>query len=137
MQIYKRQINKNEIFCCSLKDAKELFRDTEVNLQFAYPLRDYEYFYQYMSFLKKHVKGKVIASMEMAAHQTDPSLSFYVLNEKEFSEELKKEFKSNVLPKFYQFYLSKLYDSAIHMPTLYHMLAEILGNKINIYYTTR
>ena len=41
MKINARPLNEGETFVCSMKKAKEMFKNTDVHLNFAYYTRDY------------------------------------------------------------------------------------------------
>ena len=41
MKVKVRPLNEGETFCCSIRKAKEVFRNTDVYLDFSYLGRDY------------------------------------------------------------------------------------------------
>mgnify|MGYP003298527029 CR=1 FL=1 len=110
MEVKIRPLNKGETFCCSVKCAKSLFKNTNVFLNFAFLGRDYATFANTKDayYLKNKIKGRVIASLYAHSKTEKSILSFYVLKQDDFSQDLKKEFELVYMPKLIDFYLAQL-----------------------------
>ena len=113
MKFTSRPLNRGEIFPCSSKSAKDMFKDTTIHLHFANISRDFgtfantfDYFY-----VRKNVSGQIIASMYMYPIQEHPILSFYVLKQKEYPYRLQQEFEHMVLPQILSFYHERRCDT--------------------------
>jgi len=107
MKIYKKPINKNEAFCCSLKAAKEAFKDTEISLNFAGLGRNFAVFGEspIWYYMKRNIKGHIIAELNMTGgFSTAAILSFYVFNNNVLTKEIMELFESTYLCKLYQIY---------------------------------
>ena len=137
MDIKTRPLNKGETFCCSFKKAKEIFKDTEVFLNFAYTGRHFSTFAETPDgyYWARNVKGKVICEMLTSSGKERPILSFYVLKEKNFSDELKDEFEQKCLPEFYRLYKELLNDHVLAQNTKM-MLVEFFDGKLKLHETT-
>ena len=108
MEIKSRPLNSGEVFPCSYSEAKKMFLNTPIILNFAYTSRVYGTFLNTPDyfFAKKNIKGTVIASMYMRPLETRPMLCFYVLKEHQYSNQLRKEFEDMYLNLFLEFYSS-------------------------------
>ena len=107
MKIYNKPINKNEVFCCSLKAAKAVFNDTEISLNFAGLGRSFAAFAEspIWYYVKRNVKGNIIAELNMTGgFSTAAILSFYVFNNNVFSKEIIELFEGTYLYKLYHIY---------------------------------
>ena len=78
MKIKVNQGSLNEAFCCSVKKAKETFKDTEVYLDFSYLGKYFRAYAKesHYNYVQKNVKGKVLCSFNTSSHKRDPILSF-------------------------------------------------------------
>ena len=97
MKIDVRPLYKGETFCCSIKSAKELFKDTPVYLDFSYLSRTFGTF-AYTSdayYVKNNIKGHVISSMYMRPRDENPIYSFYVIKNTLCSTQIKEEYEKN------------------------------------------
>ena len=110
MKISVRPLNKGEIFCCSMKSAKMVFKNTNVHLDFSYLGRDYATFAETPDsyYMKKRIKGRIVASFYAHSNTDNAILSFYVVKESDFSPNLKDEFESTYLLKLYDEYLQQI-----------------------------
>ena len=79
--------------------ALEMFKNTDVHLNFAYYTRDYGTFAETQDryFVKKNITGRVVASMYMHSGYKSPILSFYVIGKNNFCDELRVEFEQKYL----------------------------------------
>ncbi|MDR1939361.1 MAG: hypothetical protein LBQ40_01015 [Clostridiales bacterium] len=124
MEFNIRAHNKNEMLCCSVKAAKAVFKDTAIHLDFACFAKHFRMDYEdpVRRYVKKNIKGKVICALNMGIREESPILSFYLLKEQDFSNELKAEFEENHLPDFYKTYINHLKEqSPIVKKTNFHV----------------
>ncbi len=139
MELHKRGLNKGETFCCSVKKVKELFKDTEIHLDFASFYKSFILFKDsppLISYVKNHIRGKVICDVSMMLRQESPILSFYVLKENEYPNELKEEFEERYLPQFYEFYMRNLNDTSLLTKQRIFMCIELIDGKLALHTTT-
>ena len=137
MEIKKRPLNKGETFCCSMKKAKEVFRDTKIYLNFAYLGRHHSTFAETPDgyYWARNVKGRVISEMQTSSGRERPILSFYVLKETNFPAELRDEFEQKYLPEFYRLYQELLSDQSLKITTKL-MLVEYFDGQLKLHETT-
>ena len=136
VKVMVRPLNKGETFCCSMKEVKNVFQNTEVELNFAYYGRNYSTFAETPDgyYLKNHIKGYVIAASYMEARRKDIILSFYVLKEERFTSAMKKEFSEKYLPEFYRLYTEmQSYSEMQDVKKL--ILVEYLDGKLILHKT--
>ena len=128
MEIKVRSLNKGECFCCSMKSAKEMFKNTPIKLNFAYYSRDYKTFAETTDsyFLKRNISGRVVVSFYMHSGLENPSLNFYVIKEINYSEKLRMEFEKTYLTALMEFYRSMLVESFSNLVQTKVMLVELL-----------
>lgn len=128
MYVEYRPCNANEKFPCSVKKAKDVFRDTEVTLNFS---RSFGTFLNSPSafFLKKQILGRVVASMYMTPGRKRPLLSFFVCKSCDMSEKLRREFEDVYLQECYSFYKEFVDMLDLTSPT-YLMVVELLEGKL-------
>ena len=136
MKINARPLNEGETFVCSMKKAKEMFKNTDVHLNFAYYTRDYGTFAETQDryFVKKNITGRVVASMYMHSGYKSPILSFYVIGKNNFCDELRVEFEQKYLPEFYKLYQTMLKDDGLIINTKL-MLVEYVNNELKLHET--
>lgn len=136
MEIKKRPLNTGETFCCSMKEAKEVFKDTAVFLDFAYLGRDYGTFARTPDryYLQRKVTGRIVAHMNMYSKDKRPIIGFYVLKEKDFPSELRTEFEQKYLPEFYRLY-NELFDDQSLISTTKQMMVELVDGKLKLHET--
>lgn len=137
MEIGVRPLNKGECYCCSIKKAKEIFKDTEIDLCFSLGGRTCrkEKRDNGTSYLKHYVKGVVVAKMYAHHKVARNMLYFYTIKESEYPKELQKEFESKYLPEFYRLYMSQLTSIDLTGATRL-MLVELLDGKLKLHETT-
>ena len=134
MEIKTRPLNTGETFACSFKKAKDVFKNTKVVLNFAYTGRDYGAFANTpsASYLKRNIKGRVIAFMCLYPSKERGMLCFFVIKKHDFNEPLKLDFEENFLPLFYDFY--KKLSSDLSLNTVSEvMLVELIGGKLKLH----
>lgn len=136
MKVYVRPLNKGETFCCSVKEVKEIFKDTEAILHFAFFGRNYSTFAETPDgyYLKNKIKGYVIAASQMEARRKNPIIGFYVLRNNMFSIEMKKEFSQKYLPEFYNLYQEMQNVKGMQEITKL-ILVELLDGKLILHKT--
>ena len=131
MRISSRPLNKGETLCCSIRRAKDFFKDTDVELSLGDGCRDFAVLARadVWHYCDKTIKGRVVASMETCANLEDPYMRFYVLKETEYSEELRREFEEKHLPQY-----MRLYKEMLNLPetALNHrkLLTELYQGKL-------
>ena len=128
MEIRVRPLNKGETFACSIKKAKNIFKSTDVVLNFAFATRQYGLYNIY----SKKNNNRVVASMHMYNEQKRVLLNFYALKQDIFTETLKEEFENNFLVKFYDFYQSLQIDKNL-ISKDHLMLVELNNGELRMY----
>ena len=133
-----KALNAGERFCCSKRSVKEVFGDSEISVWFANYRRDYLSTFARCDYeaAQKKLKGKVIADLQIshtsgvdcALKISNTILSFYVLKEEEFSEELEKEFATKVLPKMYARYIAHKDCLPGNVAGVYYFRVELYDN---------
>lgn len=134
MEVHVRTLNAGETFCCSIKKAKEIFRETSVRLDFAYFGRSYAARTETSPayYLKRDIQGRIISKMSMCIGEKSPLLSFFILKKEFFSSELKNEYEQKYLPEFYHFYQENLNDSSL-LNIQKFILVEFLNEKLKLH----
>ncbi len=134
MEVHVRPLNKGEVFPCSVKSAKELFKGTEVNLNFAYTSRVYGTFLNTpdMFYLKNNIRGIVLSSMYMSAGYVQPTISFFVIKSSSYNLTLKKEFETSFLPQYLQLYKSMI-DEKVQNSETTVMLVELVNDNLKVH----
>lgn len=136
MQIKFNHGSKGEVFCCSVKKAKEFFKNTEVYLNFGYLGKNYNAYNRetHYNFMHKIVKGKVLCLFKMRNRERNPILSFYLIKETDCNELIIKEFEKNYLPKIFEFYHANLNDDSI-IEASHLLFVELIDGKLNLQQT--
>lgn len=136
MKIYYRQLNKGEIYCCSVKKAKELFKETEAKLNFTHGGNEFEKNLEHpmYRYAKKVVKGKVIAHAIFMSGYDEALINFLGLPYFEYSQNLQKEFEENYLPEFYNLYIAQKNDQKM-IPLSKLMIVELIDGKLKLHRT--
>ena len=116
MRVHINKGSKGEVHCCSIKKAKEIFRETEVILDFG--LLGKYYFKggrsdKVYNFVKKIIQGKIIFSTYFSNQKANPILSFYLIKEEECTAELREEMETKYLPLLYTEYCRFLNDQTL------------------------
>ena len=111
MVVYVISGSRGEMFCCSLKKVKQIFRETDVIINFSalgrrYGNRNY-------TFRKEKIKGKIIFSTYFSNQKANPILSFYLIKEEECTAELREEMETKYLPLLYTEYCRFLNDQTL------------------------
>ena len=135
MEIKVRPLNKGETFTCSIKKAKEYFKNTSVVLNFAYTNRVYSTFANtpHAVYLKNRIKGIIVSSMFMSSQREKALLSFYVIKDKDMPCQLKNEFENNYLPEYLKFYRS-IYNNKNPNGIESTMIIELINGTFKIHY---
>ena len=78
MKIDSRPLNKGETFCCSMRAAKELFRNYNITLNFSYLGRDFGTFAETPDryYVERNVKGRIVSSLYMRTNDKNAILSY-------------------------------------------------------------
>jgi len=131
MKVSVRPLNKGETFCCSIKRAKELFKETPMHLNFSYYGRDFCAFAESPSwyFYKKRVRGRVLSFIQLSENYPHPLLSFYVVKEVNFGPELKKQYEEKFLPEYLRLY-KEMTDIQQPIGIEKIMLVELIDGKL-------
>lgn len=131
MKIYYRNLNCGEKYCTTINFIKSKFSHFEhLTVNFGefgrvFNPRPNEVYYSYF---KKHIKGKVICSF--SATSLHPMLSFYVIKENEFFQEIQDEIETNFIDLIINRYKEiKDFD----YEQLY-MFVELLNGKLIMHY---
>ncbi len=133
MEIRTRPLNRGECFPCSFSQAKDIFKNTTVVLDFAYLERNYSAFANSKAgfYLKNKIKGYIILSMYMQPRDPRPILCFYVLNDRVFNSNLQNEVVQKFLPEYYRFYQMQLEGDIIEGKNL--MLVELIDGQLKLH----
>lgn len=134
MKIYYRPINFGETFCTSVKNAKDVFKNTEVKLCFGEFKREYRPYKNEIGYgyYKKNIHGKVIASMILEPSVICPLLKFYVLKSDDISNSIKSDFENNVLLQLRDIYAQFCSAGSSQQKTTVFWV-ELLDNKFYIH----
>ena len=108
MKIYYQKLNKGEKYCCSLSAVKTKFKNVDIKVNFGSFGRKYcpcsnEIGYNYY---KKYIKGTVISKFVMEYDNCNSMISFYVVNENEYSLALFNKFETEILDQILNFYIN-------------------------------
>ena len=87
MEVMVNRGSNGEVHCCSVKKAKEIFRETEVDLNFGW-LGKY-YFKggrsdKVYNFVKKIIQGKIIFSTYFSNQKANPIQHFRIVKQIQF-----------------------------------------------------
>ena len=138
MRILSRPLNKGETFCCSMRAAKELFRNYDITLNFSYLGRDFGTFAETPDryYVERNVKGRIVSSLYMYTNQARPILSFYVLKEENYSPELRTQYEKEFLPEHLRMYKELTKNPEAKKIDDKIMLVTLKDGKFNLYETT-
>ena len=132
MKVYFRPLNSNEVFPCSVRKAKEVFKDTKVDLSFAYGGRTLSLSKNPSMSLNHKIKGSVIAYADIYPRVESININFFVIKAKDYNAQLQKEFEEKYLMEFYRLYESMLNDSTLNNKgTL--MMVELIDGKLKLH----
>jgi hypothetical protein len=124
--------NKGETYCCSIKNIKSFFSDTEARVCFDSSGKFCARIYHVESYVRKKINGKIACKITMNTRSQYPSIVFYAVKENEYPDELRQEFITLYLPQIYAFYKKHHEDqSLVCRETL--MLVEIFDKKLIIH----
>ena len=134
MEVKTCPLNRGEIVCCAIKDAKEIFKDTKVSLNFALSYaRTYsaEERTKDYSYSKRNIKGCVICSADAVstAVGSNASVWFYALKQDNYTEELRKEFTQKCLPQIYSVCMEVLNNNTVQDISM-RALVELYNGKL-------
>ena len=134
MKVLSRPLNKGETFPCSIRSAKELFKDTDVTLNFSYTARTYGTFVNTpdMFYCRNNIRGVILSSMYMYTCNHDAMLSFYVVKSNKFNRDLQTEYESEFLPQYLQLY-KRLVVVGPHNSETTVMLVELVDNALKLH----
>ena len=137
MEVKVRPLNRGETFSCSVKTAKEMFKNTDVYLNFAYLGRDYRTWAETPDayYWKRNVNGRIIAKMQTRSGEARPILCFFVVKESAFPLECKIEFEQKYLPEFYRLYETMFHEDSRCRNTKL-MITEYIDNKLKLHETS-
>jgi hypothetical protein len=135
MEISSRGLNKGETFCCTRKEVKSVFGESDIHVSFAFFHRNFEPDSRFYKGPK--IIGKIVASLYVSNRSgrigalacRGQSLNFYVLNEAEFTTELHDEFVHEILLKMYQGYLAHLDGNPGGISGTYFFRVELYNGK--------
>ena len=138
MKIDSRPLNKGETFCCSMRAAKELFRNYDITLNFSCYGRDFGTFAETPDryYVERNVKGRIVSSLYMRTNDKSAILSFYVLKEENYSPELRTQYEKEFLPEHLRMYKELTKDPEAKKIDDKMMLVTLKDGKFNLYETT-
>ena len=138
MKIDSRPLNKGETFCCSMRAAKELFRNYDITLNFSCYGRDFGTFAETPDryYVERNVKGRIVSSLYMRTNDKSAILSFYVLKEENYSPELRTQYEKEFLPEHLKMYKELTKDPGAKKVDDKIMLVTLKDGKFNLYETT-
>lgn len=103
MKINYLSVNRNQLYCMSVKKAKEYFKDTDLSIFFCSNARfSFESFR--ISKYSKEIKGQIICVLIANSGSSFGQIDFYAISKAQFSDTVKKEFTNELLPELYAFY---------------------------------
>jgi len=109
-----------------------LFKSTDVTLNFGYTNRTFGTFVGTPDFyyVKKHITGRVVASMYSYSKKAASLLNFFAIPETLFNEDLKRIFEEVYLPKFYDLYVNKTNDEELSPLKTKMLLIELVNGTL-------
>jgi len=115
MNINIRPLNKGETYCCSVSIAKEIFKNTQVKLNFTKCGNEFKNGFEHpiYRYARKTVKGQVIAYFTNTSREKSPLINFFSIKQDIYPDDLKKKFNELFLPEFYNLYSKKISDNAL------------------------
>ncbi len=107
-----RGLNSNETYCCSPKEVKSLFKNEKIDIHFGYslsrnPVKNSKY---YLSEKKKNCIAvayiRVFRPYKSVRNSWEDYswAGFFILHKSMYTEELREEFRTKVLPYMKEFY---------------------------------
>lgn len=126
--------NRKEMFPCSKKKIKEIFKNTLIDIRFEHEIfldDNNDTCYKY---IKNSVKGTVIADVLLGIRQPNPLLSIYALKKGEFSDALVNQVENIYLNKILDIYMKLLHDidsTDTYIKT--YIILEFLDNKLKMH----
>ena len=116
MRIQSKGLNPNETYCCTQKDVKSFFGDTDIEIFFGiFNISRNESLNSEKYRPHKTCDDRIIAKMVLHKRTIDcngynasPYISFFIMDKKGYTSEMRLKFISEVLPK-----LRELYDEHI------------------------
>lgn len=110
MKIYYKKHNKSEKYCCSLSVVKEIFKNTNIKVNFGSFGRKYSPLPNEVGydFYKKNIKGNVISKISIEYGNCNPMISFYIINNDEYSPILQEKFENEILDEMLNFYTNNI-----------------------------
>ena len=134
MKIYSRSINAGETFCTSIRNAKDVFENTEVKLCFGEFKRKYDPYKNEIGFgyYKRNIHGQVVATMILEPGVNCPLLSFYVVKSSSISNSTKNDFENNVLYRIREIYDQFCISDALKQRVTI-IWVELLDDKFHVH----
>ena len=131
MKIRTRALNPGETFCCRISSFKKYFSKTTLRGHFADLGREYAVFLNSFedTYLKKNVKGYVIASTTMCCLYDEPAVCFYAIPKQYFDEKKKEEFERSFFPIIMDIY-QKTRTESQYDPMVTFLVEYLEGNMI-------
>ena len=127
-----RPTAESETFCCTFKDVKDLFADTDATIDFGFGERSFslDLFNTgcgLKRYAKKRIKGVVVCKMTTFFGSTTPRLNFYIIKKSEYSDELRQKFIAKYLPEVYCLYKTCLDDKSVIRKEIILMIELLQG----------
>ena len=136
MKKYMRPTNKGETHCCSLKDIKLFFKNTNINVSFDFASKSFNpYIFRVEKYVKEKIKGIIICYLNSSTRNDEAWLCCNVIKESEYSDDMRQKFVEECLPKLFGFYKKHLIDQSLIRKEVI-MLIELLENKFIIHEIT-
>ncbi len=134
MKIYYRTLNAGETFCTSMKNAKDVFKNTGVKLCFGEFRRKYDPYENEIGvgYYKRNIRGQVVANMILEQGVNSPLLKFYVVKSGNISNSTKNDFENNVLYRIREIYNKFIIDDALKQRTTI-IWVELLNDEFHIH----
>jgi len=131
MQIRSKGLNKGERYACSSKDIKKSFQPESILfVSFGFHEKSYRFDFAFSN--RPIIDGIIISSLSInrrlnIAFASEPTLSFYALNDDRYSDQYKDVFLESLLPKIYEWYCEILGLPDTSIPGVYTLLVEWTG----------
>jgi len=128
MKVHYQRYNKGVKYCCPSKLVKELFRNTDITLNFGGYVRKYDPFPNELgySYFSKKIKGVIISKLTTMYSGSIPTLCFYLIKETEWTSELQYKFENEVLQQLFDFYNDMILSDRKYECVLVELLNEQL-----------
>ena len=135
-----RPLNRNEIYCCTPKSLKNLFREEDITIRFGEGISRNEEKNNRKYRPNKKCNDRILAFMVVRKSRLNrfgfmnsSYLRIFILNAEQQNFDLCERFESETLPILYRLYLAHKNDDDLANDGAFCVTVGLNGDKINIY----